>query len=57
MAMGPIWIKVYVRLPAAGDTSVSLESKLLANILQPVALWKYNKYLWSADFRYARQVT
>ena len=38
MAMGPIWIKVYVRLPAAGDTSVSLESKLLANILQPVAL-------------------
>ena len=35
MAMGPIRIKVYVRLPAGGDTSVSLERRLLANVLQP----------------------
>jgi len=35
MAMGPIQIKVYVRLPAGGDTSASLERRLLANVLQP----------------------
>ena len=36
MAMSPIRIKVYVRLPAAGDTSVSLERGLLTNVLQPL---------------------
>ena len=36
MTMGPIRIKVYVRLPAAGDTSVSLERGLLTNVLQPL---------------------
>lgn len=36
MAMSPIRIKVYVRLPTGGDTSVSLERRLLANVLQPL---------------------
>ena len=36
MGKGPIRIKLYIRLPAGGDTSVSLERRLLTNVLQPV---------------------
>ena len=36
MGNGPIRLKFYIRLSAGGDTTVSLERRLLTNVLQPV---------------------